>query len=777
MCSNNVTNTDGSATGTGSEDDEVIDQVRAVIGGVFDCKHIDVRNLFGAAVTEVTDYLETEVFSDFICTYPEAVVGTISMRNLSSRIGHGSTVMPTTPGIVAADALLHGRAADTADPKVVELLLSHPSPEALALTRLILHDSELSKCFRSYLQRVGALCYLESYNELRDICKKLQVAYHSVDLDYRITSILYFLHKFYDKYISRSSTVIALCHFRDVLRASFLDNFTRSPTKIDFESGFEAFESDIYDAIASNLIDGFLLSCECHQYCSSPSTYSCAAVSVDNIDTGVAPCVQRSRYAFIELVVRLCKTYADRCTVLSSLKGPDRSSMKSQYNPRPINSVSAAAVGESQLSVSTRPGMFSVLELLRCFCRTFQACYEGDDDGSTNGSFCRFVQDTGHVNYMQFCYAVYLFKTTTFSNTMERVAAGKKLCEKFISLNAPAHIPLPSCIRDVIYWSHMSLGTDIMDYAVVWTHNRLTQLYWLYLVLSDSAFSSTMQNAHNNILHADGGDADATRDAALTEEGVCYTEGDATGRHVVLMRTGNMVPNTGTKFCNNSVLAVPRNSLVYSQGVASVPADTTAIVTVSSSNAVMSADQLPQGGMSRKDRRSSMEQHAHRLKRASIQWLRKTLCSYGKVTVRDLVNDVDACPIFKEFLEREDAAHLLTFLLEVEEHRGISVPAFRLVYFKQIYYKYIHKLAILHLPISDDVRSMIATQLVSMSEEKRLPPELKTACENVSSPSQSPSSSPVPETVAQQDPSLRPHTFSSAVTEVLNYIDVILMPK
>ena len=38
--------------------DEVVEQVLAVLGGVFDCKNLDVGNLFEAAITEVRTIIE-----------------------------------------------------------------------------------------------------------------------------------------------------------------------------------------------------------------------------------------------------------------------------------------------------------------------------------------------------------------------------------------------------------------------------------------------------------------------------------------------------------------------------------------------------------------------------------------------------------------------------------------------------------------------------------------------------------------------------------------------
>ena len=679
--------------------DEVIEQVLAVIGGVFDCKNVDVRNLFGAAVNEVTDYLETEVLPDFISVYPEAILGGLSTRGSTYAV----QAAPFAPG-TAGDS---GICDFSVDPKVLGLLRQKPLASAIELTRLLLSDPELTMCFRGYLQRVDALCYLEAYNELRDISKKLQAAYHSVDLDYRMTSILYFLHKFHEKYISRSSPAISSSHCREVLLTSFLNHFARSPSKIDFEAGFHAFESDLFDSIASNLVDGFLLSGECRRFCTGRTTCTSGATALERSGS------RSSRTVFVELAVEHSKVYADHCAELSDLKPFGGSSVKVQT----LDDAATVGVETANDRKGGDTGMFSVLELLRCFCRNFQS---GEEEDETDGGFYRFVKEAGRESYLQFCHGVYQYKTATFGSKMEQLAAGKKLCEKYLCLNAPACVSVPSCIRDVIYWNHVSFDSDVMDFAVVWTHNRLTQLYWLYLVLSHSAFVVSARSSGDN--------------RALTEEGVFYTAGSVGDGPGVLFRTANM-SLCDTDMRKISVPGVPRNSLaMYGTGSVDNP-DGNIIIP---------------GGISRRDRRSSVEQQAHRLKRASVQWLRKTLGSFGKVEVRDIINNVDSCSLFKEFLGKLDAAHLITFLVEVEEYRGITVPAFRIVYFKQIYYKYVHRQAILLLPISDHARSVIAAQLCSLSEDKVVDDVTRNAQYN---------------------------SFSVAVTEVLSYIEGVCMPK
>ena len=270
----------------------------------------------------------------------------------------------------------------------------------------------------------------------------------------------------------------------------------------------------------------------------------------------------------------------------------------------------------------------SLLEILRCFCRNFQS------DNDVLG-FYRFAASSGRQHYLQFCYLVYLFKTTNFSNLSERVAVGKNICDLYLIKNAPHYLYIPVEMRDIIFKDHLVCNLNIMDDAVLWVMNTLSQFYWQTMLTTESIFSTAVigSNIH---LFQDSCEVNKCNRLSVSKIKVV---GDI--QHEM-----------------NQELPSPPISPVTSS-----PKD---------SGTLIKAEELHQTN-----------------RRSSIQWLRGSMHNVQQLVLKDIINNASACSVFKEFLEKENASHLLTFLLEVEECRGITVPGFRVVYFKQIYFKYL----------------------------------------------------------------------------------------
>ena len=83
--------------------------------------------------------------------------------------------------------------------------------------------------------------------------------------------------------------------------------------------------------------------------------------------------------------------------------------------------------------------------------------------------------------------------------------------------------------------------------------------------------------------------------------------------------------------------------------------------------------------------------------------------------VRDVLYQPQCCSLFKDFLDKESASQTLLFLLEVEEYRRIPTVDFQQVRAKKIFNKFLHSLAIMPVPISQQTQDNIVLELLVMA--------------------------------------------------------------
>ena len=220
-------------------------------------------------------------------------------------------------------------------------------------------------------------------------------------------------------------------------------------------------------------------------------------------------------------------------------------------------------------------------------------------------------------------------------------------------------------MRNVIFSNRSEFHVNVMDDAVLWTMNTLSQLYWQSMLTTESIFSSSVIGSNIHLT------SDKYVKNKLSISNFCI----GCDKEVVVPKPELALP---------PIINTPETSPLLSPRDASV--------------------------LSKSD---DLNNHPQTNRRSSIQWLRGTMQSTQKLVLKDIINNASACSVFKEFLEKENASHLLTFLLEIEECRGVTVPGFRVIYFKQIYFKYLHPLGMLMVPISDESRNLVMRELES----------------------------------------------------------------
>lgn len=768
--------------------------------------------VFDGAIAEVVDYLEAEVYPEFIKAFPDVTVGTLDASEFvvgfDCDYGYGSnaSIGNNAPSNISIDVptefspknnrsvnrLLFTNAPLRSDslrknplptrniPKASNGAKMNSSAEALMMSNprcqllnVMMKDNNLLSYFRAFLLRIGAGCYLDMYNDVKDMSNKLDIAYYNTDYEFKMATVLYFLHSLYAKYLAKTSKIMqvdtsatANQHCREVLLPSFFDNFTprfvvctqfmnnNGDDGVNYENGFKNFESDIYMSIAANLVDCFVVSKECLSYCevgndTNKNLYPFeTGGSVDEDFDG------EIRAHFVAGVNSLCHKRNSDAFVRSSSASPLNLEAGVTRNRRATallgsdfegSSASAVATRESDVGqgagniiphISTPPKeshngeiyayqyvkapVLSCcnLEKLRCFCRNFQA-----SDGKSVDAFSTFIRLRGKTSYLQFCYSAYLFTITFYVNKMELLSAGKMLMDKFLSKNSSQYIQIPTEIRTEMYGKHLNFGRDLFDNATSWVQTMLKEQYWKHMDLQHD-----VQHPHEGVdaIHPSNDDVSTYHPSSTLGDIAPITTG--TSALIASPKDQSEQPLdfgvktvVGNRRGSCGVTVVQRGQDPRICGVAVAPPSVQPFGKACDNHSSVNAEEPTKPLLL-----SAVVKFRKRLSTFSLLHRRIDPNASAPFTLNEVINNRQCCSVFKEYLERENAAYLLTFMSEVEECRGITVEAFRKIYYKQIYYKYVHPYAILLVPIEEASRKLAVEGM-----HKCLPSSFRCCVDNV----------------------------------------------
>ena len=191
-------------------------------------------------LTQVTDFLEAEVYFDFVQMYPDAALTITSIAENALELSHTYRDLSNMAHILTDKSAVLFGPSNTSESEGISLTVNASNDEGclreehvldvamgtklisassdlVKLLDLILNDDELVGWFRSFLIRIQANCFLDAYYEIKETVLKLQEVFNSDDSDFQMASILYVLHEYYEKYLSSNSSLMSKCHFRDVL--------------------------------------------------------------------------------------------------------------------------------------------------------------------------------------------------------------------------------------------------------------------------------------------------------------------------------------------------------------------------------------------------------------------------------------------------------------------------------------------------------------------------------------------------------------------------------
>ena len=563
------------------------------------------------------------------------------------------------------------------------------------LMQIIFSDEELLAYYRAFLLRIDASHHLEAYNDIQEIQSKLQVVFVNEDADFKHASVMYFLHKFYTKYLCKSSTAASACHIREVLLSIFFSYFAThsfSDDNVDYADCFNKFEVDIVDCLIRNTLDVFIVSKECHLYCTAMAEHCSNALTTTSAKVSLGNnfdnCDQTTSnyHKFTALVTEKCKSNGSLNSGLVDTSTTPEDALDDGLLHPCIDSMERI-VALASTSPSSSPAMtYPRHEVFRCFCRNFQA-----GDAEYAQGFSKFIGYTDRQHYLQFCFSAYMFKTGSYANKTERIAAGKKICDTYLSKNSPSYVCLPRSVSRLIFYNHLVMERDCMDQSMMWVMEVLTQLYWQYLTLSDGAFA--VDGAGTKMPNVSGKQGDTKVVSDTGPDGNHHHGHKARLSLITTLAHATQSPGTNSLYPNS-------NSSDY--------------------------EAQTKFGLS-KTPSARIQKH----RRSSLQWIKQAITATAqKFSIRDVLNNQAACSIFKVWMQNDTWANLLTFLLEVEECRGITVPSFRSVYFKQIYYKHMHPLAILPVPISDESR-LIVENILHDKEAVKEPSSFRLAVNEV----------------------------------------------
>jgi len=308
--------------------------------------------------------------------------------------------------------------------------------------------------------------------------------------------------------------------------------------------------------------------------------------------------------------------------------------------------------------------------------------------------FTHFLETRSKLSYMQFSQSVLRFQESSYSNEMDRAIDCSNIFDRYISRNAEDYVAVPEDIKLKITKNQFRGSQLLFSEALDWVLDILFTSYWVpFKNEINEQLKLKMEEEERNI-KADSSNSDSsiesTRESMMEEKKDELTVVKGSQKNKIAPITDGIlskfIPQTQRLSFNGDSRRVSnwdrRKSL-------------RSIGRRNSIGAPKIADSA--------DTEQIIRKHKFGLSYRKIE----SRSAKPSQCVKDVLEHSQCCSIFKEFLERENGAQTLLFLLEVEEYRRIPQVSYQLVRARKVFNKFIHSLSIMPLPISTSVRDEI----------------------------------------------------------------------